>query len=80
MKRSISHLLALHVNLACIAFRDLRCETRCHLRAEVDECIRRFPDVELSPMSGVCGHPRTSVVLGVGSLGRFTPKSGEGRK
>ena len=30
-------------------------------RAEVNECIRWFPDVDLSGMSGFCGHPRTSV-------------------
>ena len=51
----------------------------CFLRADVNEFIRRFPDVYLSGMSGFRGHPRTCVALGVGSLRRITPKSGEGR-
>jgi len=45
----------------------LRCEIRCHLRADVNEHIRRSPDVDLSGMSGCDRHPRTSMVMGVGS-------------
>jgi hypothetical protein len=50
----------------------IRCEIRCYLRAEVDGCIRGFPNVDLTGMSGFYGNPRTSVVLGVGSTRRPT--------
>src|SRR6266403_1037086 len=43
----------------------LRCEIRCHLRADVDEHIRWSPDVASSGMSGFYGRPRTMVALGV---------------
>ncbi len=42
--------------------------------AEVNECIRRFPEVALSGLSGFCGRPRTSVALGVGSSGASQPE------
>jgi hypothetical protein len=35
-----------------VIFAGPRYQIKCHLRAEVDECIRRFPDVELT---GMCG-------------------------
>jgi hypothetical protein len=31
----------------CVAFRDLWCEIRCHLRTEVNERFRWFPDVDV---------------------------------
>jgi hypothetical protein len=51
-------------------FEGLRREIRCHLRADVNERIRWFPDVDLSGMSGICGHPRTSLAFKVGSSKR----------
>jgi hypothetical protein len=36
-------------------------------RADINKCIRRFPDIDISGMSGFNGHLRTSVALGVGS-------------
>ncbi len=55
-------------------------ETRCYLRADVDECVRTFPDVEFGGMSGFDGHPRPVVVAAVvGSLRRITLKSGDVR-
>ena len=52
-----------------------RCEIRCYLPAEVYEFVsgRRF---KLSIWFD--GHPRTVVALGVGSLRRMNPKSGQG--
>jgi hypothetical protein len=43
---------------------------RCCLRAEVNECLRWFPDVELSGTSGFHGHQRIFLDVGVGSSGR----------
>ena len=55
-----------------VIFGGIRCEIRCHLRADVDEHIRWSPDVASSGMSGFGGHPRTVVALGVGSsVNRF---------
>jgi hypothetical protein len=45
---------------------NLRCD-RCELRADVNECIRSFPDANLSGVSGCDGHLRSSVAVGVGS-------------
>ncbi len=56
------------------AVRGLRCEVRCYLRAEANECIRRFPNVELTGVSGIYGRSRTVVDLGVGSSSRTHPK------
>ena len=39
--------------------------------AEVNECIRRLADVDLSGMSGFDARPRTGVALGVGSSSRL---------
>jgi hypothetical protein len=41
---------------------------RCCLRAEVNECLRWFPDVELSGTSGFHGHQRIFLDVGVGSF------------
>jgi hypothetical protein len=53
----------------------LRCEIRSYLRAEVNEYIRWFPDVDSSGLSGFHEHPRTSVAVGVGSSQPITLKS-----
>ncbi len=48
---------------------------RCYLRAEANECIRRFPNVELTGVSGIYGRSRTVVEVGVVSFLRITPTS-----
>jgi hypothetical protein len=45
-----------------------RCEIRCHLRSDVDECVRWSPDIHSSGVFGCCGPPRTMVEVGVGSF------------
>jgi hypothetical protein len=45
---------------------------------QVNECIRRFPDVDVSGMAEFDKRLRTVVALRVGSLRRITPKSGDG--
>jgi hypothetical protein len=47
--------------------------------AEVYDYIPCSSDVDLSDMAGFDAHPRTGVEVGVGSLRRITPKSGEER-
>ena len=39
----------------------------CDFASDVNECIRTFPDVERSDLSGLDGHARTMVEVGVGS-------------
>lgn len=51
---------------------------RCYLRAEVNECARWFPDVELSGTSGLYKHPRTVMVDGVVTSARSSPTADEG--
>ena len=47
--------------------------------AEVYDYIRCSSDVDLSDMFGFDAHPRTGVEVGVGSLPRMNPKSGDVR-
>ena len=48
-------------------FGSLRCEIRCHLRADAHEPVWRFAEIDFNGVSGCCGHSRTVVALGVGS-------------
>jgi hypothetical protein len=56
-----------------------RCKIRCQFRANVDEHIRSFPDVDSNGMSGFGGHLRTFLALGVGSSRRRPSEVHEGR-
>jgi hypothetical protein len=65
--------LTRHVSISCpkIAhprYEILRCEIRWCLRADINECVRKFPDVDFSGMSGPDEGLRTVVALGVGRL------------